>query len=337
MGVTVKTEILDSCPMCQSKRIREWCKGYDRLLGINEQIFTYSKCKNCRLVFLSERPLETEIYRYYPENYGPYLASGLTHYSKKSSPSRKSQVLLKSISYKIARRANVLVNKVYTNDFSRNLQRSYALNRQGSLLLDFGCGSDAFLNEARAKGWQTIGMDFSEQSVAQVIKSQHTGILYASEEAWNRIEDSSLDFVRMNHVLEHLYHPARVLEMIFRKMKPGATLHIAIPNPDGLSASVFRSLWHGLDCPRHIMLYSPQVLTNFLQTIGFQKTDLLFEHITKDFARSLGYYEAGKSLIAPDQVSGKMFDPRLQEILNVPAALAARLKKSDRFHAFATK
>ena len=36
------------------------------------------------------------------------------------------------------------------------------------------------------------------------------------------------------------------LRALARKMAPGARLHVALPNPAGWTARLFRSTWHGL-------------------------------------------------------------------------------------------
>src|SRR5687767_7234076 len=73
--VEVRTERIDSCPNCGSSELRFWCDGRDRLHELTKQVFTYSKCRGCEVVFLSSRPVEAEAFRFYPEDYAPYQAS----------------------------------------------------------------------------------------------------------------------------------------------------------------------------------------------------------------------------------------------------------------------
>ena len=48
-----------------------------------------------------------------------------------------------------------------------------------------------------------------------------------SPHVWDEVADESLDLVRLNHVLEHLYNPKDALRALRVKMNPGARLHIA--------------------------------------------------------------------------------------------------------------
>jgi hypothetical protein len=125
--------------------------------------------------------------------------------------------------------------------------------------------------------------------------------------------------------------------MLKQKMKKGAILHIAIPNPGGVSAMIFKNKWRGLECPRHIMLYEPNVLQKFLLTIGFTRTEMLHEIITKDFARSYGFYKHGKKLISHYEIEKQADNQEYAKILYIFARLASALSMSDRFHTFAVK
>lgn len=339
LKVNVQTEILKSCPLCKSSNISEWCKGYDRLHLISKQEFTYSRCNQCNLVFLSERPLESEIYKFYPSDYGPY--HGVNYLENLSG----AQLFKKNPIKKVAKKAlisltsvsNGLIRKIFPEKFSEKFRKFYTPTKPNLRLLDYGCGSDSFLNQARDAGWVTLGMDFTSQPIEKARQSGHQAILYTGPESWNEIEDGSLDFVRMNHVLEHLYNPTEVISRLKQKMKKGGILHIAIPNPGGISSLLFKNKWRGLECPRHIMLYTPAVLKKFLLDIGFEKIDMLHEIITKDFARSYGFLQHERKRLGHSEIEKKADDPEYSQILYIPARLASSLGTADRFHTFAVK
>ncbi len=332
----VKTERLYSCPYCDSREIAVWCSGYDRLYRLSDQEFTYSRCKKCDLRFLSLRPIESEIRKFYPQDYGPYQGTSQC-VSLPNSPLFPADWLPMRFIYKVLRRAlisfNYRVGHLFPDAFPQDFQRFYKPQKEGLRLLDFGCGSDAFLNWAREQGWKTMGVDFSESAVDLVRRSGHKALLM-SPAVLNEIEDESLDFVRMNHVLEHLYHPKEILTMIKRKMKLGATLHIGVPNPHSITSKIFRSRWLGLDCPRHLILYSHRVLKKFVSEVGFSEIKILHETLTKDFARSLGYFMFDRGRIKHDEVEKMMYRQDLSNLLYIPARLASVLSVADRFHLF---
>lgn len=341
--ILVETEEVSACPNCGSKKLKLWCRGYDRLHKSSQQEFIYSRCTECDLVFLSNRPLETEIYQFYPENYGPYqgildrqLQKERNFSDERSLGDRQNYQFIErlfSTSFKVLKKS---LKTLLFERFTRDFQEFYKPRGKTAKLLDFGCGSAQFLNEARQQGWETLGIDFSKQAVEQACQNGHQAF-QVSPTVWHEIEDESLDFVRMNHVLEHLYEPKQVLMAIRQKMKPEAILHIAVPNPNSLTSQIFRSQWFSLDCPRHIMLYSPQVLKDLLIQLGFSGFKILQEPVTKDFARSLGYFLCDRGQICSDEVEAMIQQKSLANQLYIPMKIAAICNASDRFHIFAKK
>lgn len=330
----VAAEILDRCPNCGGRDLRVWRKGYDRLYRVNRQEFTYSKCRRCHVVFLSSRPAETEAHKFYPSDYGPYQPAGS---SETQAPQQQPAFrLLKRTLLKAVHGLNKAAVRLLPDTLAAELQKFYRPEREGATLLDFGCGTDDFLNHARDQGWNTLGMDVSLQTIERVRRSGHRALL-VSPSVWNEVEDESLDLVRMNHVLEHLYNPSEVLAAIRLKMRPGAKFHIALPNPASFTSRLFRSRWFPLDCPRHVILYSPAVLEKRLAEAGFSDVRVWHETITKDFARSLGYVLHDHGWIGHDEVKQMMHRQGLAELLFTPARVAAAWGAADRFHVFVRK
>src|SRR6266508_5236210 len=335
---TVETEELDSCPHCDGRRLKTWRKGRDRLHHLSKQELSYSECKGCGLIFLSLRPTENEAYKFYPEEYGPYQAGGSAPTVDASVP-QKIGVLKRVAERSLGRFLGVVnytVARMFPDAFAQRFEDFYRPGARGMKLLDFGCGSDVFLNLAAAQGWDTIGVDFSEATVERVAASGHKALLM-SPAMWDKIEDDSLDFVRISHVLEHLYYPQEVLQAIRRKMKPGAIIHISVPNPRSASSRLFGSRWWGLECPRHVMLYSPEVLRRMLRELGFSGMEFLHDVITKDFARSLGYLMYDRGWIPHVEIERMMHRENLSRALYTPARIASLLCVADRFHLFAKK
>ncbi|MBC7931038.1 MAG: class I SAM-dependent methyltransferase [Rubrivivax sp.] len=338
----VKTEELPACPHCHSRRIKPWRTGRDRLYGLSQQEFKYSKCRDCALVFLSLRPLEEEAPKFYPEHYGPYQAASASSASSQESSTASTKragfvgKLAGRSLVRILNSLNYRADKLLPDAVAAKIEQYYRPPAAGARLLDFGCGSDVFLNWAAARGWDTTGLDFSESVIKRVAGSGHRALLM-SPSVWDEIEDGSLDFVRLSHVLEHLYEPNEVLRQLQGKMKPGALIHIAVPNPACLTSHIFGARWFSLDCPRHVILYSPAVLRRMLTGLDFAEPEFAHDVITKDFARSLGYLMHERGWIERSEVEGMLHRPALAGALQLPAKLAAALGLADRYHVFARK
>lgn len=338
--VVVETEKLHSCPNCGSEKITSWCHGRDRLHRLSDQVFHYSRCHGCGVAFMSVRPVEYEASKFYPQHYGPYhpdiSLKDKPHYDKLDQVSHRPPKGVMSLIHRLLNAADYRLSKFLRDKVPGTLERYYQPNMKGQRLLDFGCGSELFLNRARDLGWHTIGIDFSTTTVERVANHGHEALLM-SPDVWEGIEDESLDFVRLSHVLEHLYQPRDTLTTLRQKMKPGAILHIAVPNPQCLTARIFGSRWYALDCPRHIIVYPPKSLMKLLSELGFSGEEVMHDVITKDFARSLGYLLFDRGWIAHKNVEDMMYRPILESLLRLPARMASALSLADRYHVFVRK
>ena len=319
--VETARKIKDSskCPVCGGVESILWRIARDRLLRVTEVEFAYLQCKACGAFFQAAPPPPGEMAHYYPEDYGPYAGQ--------LKPAQSQGSLHKALKKLSAFESRTL---------NEHLEELYRPASVGLQLLDYGCGSDKFLNRARKKGWQTIGVDFAPSVLETVKASGHRAYL-ADEEVWQGVPDESTSVIRMNHVIEHLYAPGEVLKNLFRKLTRGGQLHIATPNPAGLGSRLFRSRWLGLDCPRHIVLFPPAVLARLLKETGFTQLEVIPEFVTKDLARSIGYYLVDAGLIKHEAVSGLMHKELLSAALALPCLVSVKLGWPDRYHIIAKK
>ena len=338
-SAVLQTETLIECPLCSQRGHKLWLIGSDLLLGVSKRRFPYVRCVHCDLIFLSNRPTPESISLFYPNNYHPYSEPNDSTSRQKrnlSLPERFFQIIEIGWFQKFRHKLTRLVEERYPDAFVPAMQQFYRPPSRGAVLLDFGCGSAWFINRQRKNKWATIGMDFMEQVVDQVRQEGHRGIL-VSGAGWDEIENGSVDAVRMNHVIEHLYQPEAVLSQLLAKLKPGGRIHIATPNPQGVSARIFRSRWFSLEAPRHLMFYSPGKLVRVLSDLGFEDICLVHERTPKDFSRSLGFVLRDLRLLAPDRILS-MGEERLLKAWLAPFITVMGAKGfGDRIHAFARK
>jgi SAM-dependent methyltransferase len=327
----VALEQVRKCPLCAGSRGKLWRQGRDRLHLTSDQQFSYARCLDCGLIFQNGRPREEDVSAFYPSDYGPYKPLD------KAKASSRASLLRRCMSAVNGACAGVhqALDKALTRRFWRDYWRFYQPSSKGDVLLDFGCGSEKFLNRARALGWRTIGADFCPQTVERVRSAGHQAFT-ADDALWNAVPDGSLDCVRLNHVLEHLYSPRETLTALRRKLKPGARIHLAVPNPRSITSWLFRSCWLGLDCPRHIMLFTPARLTSLLRETGYRDVRLAQETASKDMARSIAYVLADLGWIDPRRAGEFLHAHALQCLLYAPMRLATALRLGDRLHAFAS-
>lgn len=320
---STQTERIDCCPNCGSSNANLWARGRDRQMHLSDEVFESSRCNDCGVIYQSVRPAQNAISSFYSEAYGPY--------------GTQTGAQLGRLRRRVNRFATRLTERIVGADgFRVEIEGFYARMAQKPRMLDFGCGSGKFLDRARKLGCDTIGMDFSPVALAEVARRGHRA-LAVSDKDWSVIPDGSLDLVRMNHVIEHLYDARSVLARIYAKLAPGGQLHLATPNADSQSAEKYREQWFGLDCPRHIVIYTPPALAGLLREVGFCGVRVMQEPLAKDLARSWVYREVDAGRRAPSDVTQLADDGLLNLRFAFAARKAARSGRSDRIHAIADK
>lgn len=128
--------------------------------------------------------------------------------------------------------------EIYADDavrdaFERRYERLLNIARRevGPIesLLDVGCGIGGFVGYAASQGLRAIGSDVSSEAVAEA-KRQGLDV-HLADDLDTRVPDGSLDALTMWDVVEHLVDPARVLEQVVPKVRPGGAL--LFETPDG--------------------------------------------------------------------------------------------------------
>lgn len=323
--VPVTAERVDACPACGGLTANFWSVATDRLYRSTDQEFEYSTCTACGSLFQSLRPIESQIYRCYTSAYGPHAAhhDGRT-LSRLPAP-------LNGFLDRLAR------HRAGMNGFSRWMKSIEKRMVAAGEILDFGCGSGKYLDRARKLGCRTLGMDFSEQALMEAARRGHE-TMDVSEASWEALAGRRLKFVRLNHVVEHLYRPSDTLGKVFRAMDDGGVIHISTPNPSGPSAALYGSAWWGLECPRHIVLIPPVQLVRLLEVIGFRSIEVAQEPVVKDMVRSWAYKRVDQGALSNERVEGLAADG----LLNYIFAFRFRRKfdeigQADRYHVIACK
>jgi 2-polyprenyl-3-methyl-5-hydroxy-6-metoxy-1,4-benzoquinol methylase len=323
-------ECLTACPSCGSEKIKACFDAGDIFYKVSNENFTVSVCQNCKLYFLSRRVVASAVGAYYPFEYSPY-----------NNKISKAVINKESFINKLLFTPVVIINKIVKTlvigGYNRKWDSFRMPGSSAKSILDFGCGDDSYLNLFKETSRITIGMDFTPTVISKVKESGHIGILYDSEAAWDQIQDSSVDFIRMSHVVEHLYDPSNVFSKLYQKMKPGGLLHILVPNPEGISARIFGKYFLAFaDLPRHVMMFPLKGLMRLLESKHFEVVDTLQEIVTKDFVRSI-FIKKNYRSVDTNAMHAEVNNVKFNELLFTPMALAALFSKSDRYQILVRK
>lgn len=200
---------INKCPICQSKKKKTYLVQY----GIK-----IVSCQNCNLTFSEEQP--RNLNDVYSNN--DFLKKQINSYDK-------------SRNYRIKRFA---VERI-------KILKKY--KKKGSLL-DFGCGTGWFLEEAK-KHYKVSGVEYSD-SIRKWLK---TKLNISSFKDITKIRDK-YDIITAFDVIEHVSSPLIFLKNLKKNLKKNGIILIYTPNIDSLGFSYLKEK-NNLLCPPYHLFY----------------------------------------------------------------------------------
>lgn len=93
----------------------------------------------------------------------------------------------------------------------------------GALVLDYGCGTGAFLKALGAEGFVPFGVEFDQDAARFAGENAGCSTLSVAEFE-GQSEYLKFDALHLGDVLEHLPDPASTLKVLLRLLKPGGVL-----------------------------------------------------------------------------------------------------------------
>jgi SAM-dependent methyltransferase len=160
------------------------------------------------------------------------------------------------------------------------LARLRALVPSGRFL-EIGCAGGAFLNAARASGYDVTGVEFSAEA-AQFARETFGLPVITGDVADARLSGGSFALAYMGDVIEHLPDPVASLREIRRLLVPGGTLVMACPSQTNTLFSrtgfvLYRALGQEATVrlpPYHLFEYRPASMRSLLERCGFDRVKI---------------------------------------------------------------
>jgi 2-polyprenyl-3-methyl-5-hydroxy-6-metoxy-1,4-benzoquinol methylase len=275
------------CPLGCSPSDEAVLTGRDLLHDLPGK-FNVVKCSTCGLMRTNPRPTPRSIGKYYPDDYGPYLA---TQTPQSKSPARK------------------LLGPLIKRLVKFNIQSVPSM--PPGRMLEVGCAVGEFLRTMAGRGWEVEGIEFSEKAAraaANLGFRVHAGPLETAP-----VPKEPFDLVVGWMVLEHLHDPLGGLKKLREWSKPGAWLAMSVPNAGALEFRFFRDKWYALQLPTHLTHFTPDSITKLMAASGWQVTQIQHQRVLSNLISSLGYSlrdkgleKLGRRLIEFPEKSGQM-------------------------------
>lgn len=165
--------------------------------------------------------------------------------------------------------------------------------------MEIGSYAGIFLNEARKKGWNVIGIEpleipalYSEKLGVKVIRKYF-------EEVYLPFE--SIDVMVATHVIEHVSNPTAFIEKAYNVLKHGGKLILETPTYDSLSFKILQHRERSIRCDGHLYFFTKQTLSMLVAKNGFKilKHEYVGRTLTADrLMYNLGVITGMKNLFA---------------------------------------
>jgi 2-polyprenyl-3-methyl-5-hydroxy-6-metoxy-1,4-benzoquinol methylase len=138
-------------------------------------------------------------------------------------------------------------------------------------LIDVGCGHGLLLDEARRRGYDTVGLELSREAARHARETLGLDVrelpLEGFTEASNGDSPGEFDVVVLADVLEHLDDPVDAIDRCARLLKPGGVLCVVTPDPSSVTAKVAGPRWWGY-LPAHTVLLPRRTLRELISARG---------------------------------------------------------------------
>lgn len=242
-------------------------------------IYPIRKCSICGLVYLSPRPKAEELIRFYPRE----------KYFKKSIRTQNCSMEIRKRSWltNLARAVHQVwhgynFNSPYVSLYFANIllfffKRLFVMHPYfqlphfvpGGRLLEIGFGNGVELCNFRRLGWSVAGSDFDQDCCTHARQILEIDIVEI--DGVKIITDSeSFDVIYLNQAFEHLPDPSGALVEYKRILKKYGQLIMKVPNFECRQAQNWKSLWRGMEVPRHLFFYTKTTISTFLANSGFR-------------------------------------------------------------------
>lgn len=214
------------------------------------EAFTLVRCASCGLRYLSPRPTEAEIGRYYQSTY--FTQRTDRGYDDYFAPGTRSQ---------IERLFLLNLEDLGFEDFERSLPGP----RKS---LDIGCAAGYFVNMLASRGWAARGIDISESCVA--FARERLGLDIALGGYLEQRYEGGFDLISLWATIEHLHRPDLFLEKIREDLAEGGRLYISTCRAGGPFMLLRGERWRYYNFPEHLYFFTFRQLKRLLEMKGFE-------------------------------------------------------------------
>ena len=191
----------------------------NKLIQLNGYESNYLvRCVSCRFVFSAKKPSQEEL---------------VDHYNQYTRDDYLPPLTIK--------RYNELLD----------VMEKY---RKTNKLLDIGSGMGYFLEQAKRRGWDVYGTEFTDVAI-EICSSKGINMFKGALDS-AQYENDSFDVITSMEVIEHINNPRIELEKINKFLRSGGLFYCTTPNFNSFSRLYLKNKWNNIIYPEHLSYYT---------------------------------------------------------------------------------
>ena len=181
--------------------------------------------------------------------------------------------------------------------------------RRTNRILDVGCGRGWFLLEAKKRGWEVYGTEFSDVAIQM---SEERGIKM-EQGSLNDHSFSGLDFdvITSIEVIEHINNPLDETRHIHRLLRKGGLFYCTTPNFNAYLRYQLKDQYNVINYPEHLSYYTKRTLKRLFASQGFKPLKLLTTGIS--ISRSITSKQSNNKEKKEKLISKESQDEKLRQ------------------------
>ena len=262
-GPSREQPVLHACPLC----------GHASLVFQFQHAGTpIVRCDGCTLLFRNPQPSDAELAAIYTAEY--FLGHD------RSEPPAAAPPCAGTATDRLKRETAA----GYLDAIEATLGLD-AATRRGRRLLEVGPGLGNLLLEAQQRGYDVTGIEYSASSVQAANQKLGAERVLQGTIDSAPLAEAQFDVCVLADVVEHTRDPKAVLLAVWRVLKPGGLVFIAVPSLDSWSARLMRERWMEFKL-EHLFYFDTQTLRALLFHCGFDQVQVT----------------AGRKTLSPDYV-----------------------------------
>ncbi len=150
--------------------------------------------------------------------------------------------------------------------------------RRYNRLLDVGCGMGFFLEQAKKRGWEVYGTEYSPKAI-EINRAKGINMIAGQlNSAAFPVKD--FDVVTSFEVIEHINNPQDEIKHIHTLLRKNGLFYCTTPNFNSLLRYYLKEDYNVINYPEHLSYYTKKTLNHLLATNSFRKLKTLAHGIS---------------------------------------------------------